>query len=117
MAYIIRANNEEKTLLASSNESNRYIVIESDNWYFHPEQVNMECLVKTDKTWACPHRGIGYWYNLEAPGISINNVAWCYPNADGGYANIKGLMGFWGRDTPASIAKITDTSSENTAQA
>ena len=116
MAYIIRANNEEKTLLALSNESQHYIVVESDNWYFHPEQVDMQYLVKTDKTWVCPHRGIGYWYNLEAPAISINNVAWCYPNASNGYANIKGLMGFWGRDTAASIAEVSDASSEYSPQ-
>ncbi|MDQ7026370.1 MAG: DUF427 domain-containing protein [Anaerolineae bacterium] len=117
MAYIIRANNEERTVLALSNESNHYIVVESGNWYFHPEQINMEYLVKTDKTWTCPHRGIGYWYNLEAPGISIHNVAWSYPNASNGYTNIKGLIGFWGRDTAASIAEVINTSSENTAQA
>lgn len=108
MTHSIHANNQEETSLAISDLMRNKLIITDDNWYFHPSCVAMEYLVKTDKTWVCPDRGTGYWYNLEAPNLSINNVAWSYPEAGGRYTNIKGWIGFWGRDTPASVAKINN---------
>lgn len=107
MVFLIRAKDDQQTLLASSELAASSVHIEGDNWYFHPHQVHMNHLKRSERTWKCPDRGIGYWYDLDVPGLQANNVAWVYPDADGDYASIAGCIGFWGRETAISSAKQT----------
>ena len=107
MAYIVKAKNDEQTVLASSEKTSDPIIVMGDNWYFHPGQVSLDVLKRTDRIWKCPDRGIGYWYDLSAPGMKVRNVAWIYPDADGDYVDVAGLIGFWGRETPVSVSEDT----------
>ncbi|MCI0710455.1 MAG: DUF427 domain-containing protein [Chloroflexi bacterium] len=107
MAFVIRAKNDQQTLLASSELAAYPVLVEGEHWYFHPNQVNMKYLKQSERTWKCPYRGIGNWYNLDVPGIRANNVAWIYPHADGDYAHFAGYIGFWGRETAISTAEQT----------
>jgi uncharacterized protein (DUF427 family) len=107
MTQRIIARNDEQTLLASSDKYDSPIIMQDDNWYFLPEQINMDYLQLTDRTWKCPDRGVGYWYDLVAPGLEARNVAWAYPEAKGQHESIAPRIGFWGRDTAISTAEDT----------
>jgi len=75
-------------------------------WYFRPDQVNMEVLRVTERTYTCPYKGVCHWVDLESPRGRAQNVAWIYANPKSGYEMIKGLVGFNSSDTAGTLAQI-----------
>jgi len=65
------------------------------SWYFHPDSVDAAALVISDRTYTCPRRGICYWVDLRTPKGYVNDVAWVYPRASGGYEDVAGWFGFY----------------------
>ena len=74
------------------------------NWYFKPEVVNMHYFRVTDRTYTCPYKGIAFWIDLEAPGARMRSIGWVYQNPKPGYEFIKDQIGFYRRNTAATIA-------------
>jgi uncharacterized protein (DUF427 family) len=66
-----------------------------DSWYFSPDSVDMESLEVSDRSYTCPRRGICYWVDLRTPSGYVNDVAWVYPDAAGGYEDVAGWFGFY----------------------
>ncbi|NWG16491.1 MAG: DUF427 domain-containing protein [Chloroflexi bacterium] len=89
---------QNSSVIASGDES---AVLEFEGaWYFMPEDVNMDYLRFSDRTYTCPYKGVCYWIDLELPsGQRAKNVGWVYRQPKAGYEFIKDRIGFYGRDT------------------
>jgi uncharacterized protein (DUF427 family) len=74
------------------------------NWYFAPEAVNMQYLKVTNRTYTCPYKGTCFWIDFEAPDVHATNIAWVYQNPKPGYEFIKDQIGFYVRNTSATVA-------------
>lgn len=105
MTQIIKIKNAEGTILASSENASHQVYEVEGQWYFHPEQVNMNYLKKTQRSWKCPYKGIAFWYDLETPDTQSQNIAWIYPEAIGKFNPIADYIGFWSTETQVSLAE------------
>lgn len=105
MPQIIKLKDEAQTVLASSNKADHAVYEIDGHWYFHPDQITMEYLKLTERSWNCPDRGPAYWYDLESPDLQSQNVAWAYAEPRGDAAHVAGYIGFWGVETAVSIAE------------
>jgi uncharacterized protein (DUF427 family) len=105
MTQIIKVKNAEGTILASSDKASHPVYEIEGHWYFHPEQVAMSRLEKTQRTWKCSYKGIAIWYNLNLSDKQFQNVAWEYTNPPQDYRHIEGYIGFWGAETKISVAE------------
>ena len=65
------------------------------SYYFPPESVNMEYLVKSKNIYHCPDRGYGDYYNVVVDGAENLDAAWVYPHPYPEAAAIAGHFGFW----------------------
>lgn len=109
MRQIIRVKNAEGTILASSENSPHEVKRVDGHWYFHPEQVNLNYIKKSGRFWNCPDKGCkAFWYDLDAPDVKSQNVAWIYPDPNNKFSDIAGYIGFWSIETQVSIAEETE---------
>jgi len=81
--------------LASGLEGRSVVRLEG-NWYFDPEAVDMRYLKVTERTYVCPHKGVCFWIDLDAPGQQARDVAWVYTIIKPNYEYIKDRIGFYG---------------------
>lgn len=108
MPYLIHQL-DTNTVIASGAESDSTVFLLENNWYFIPEVVDMTHLKVTERTYTCPYKGVCFWIDLEAPGLSARNIAWVYRNPSPGYEIIKDRIAFYARDTAGTVAKHTVT--------
>jgi len=102
MAYAIRAKDEFSSILAFSPDA---VVIVEGHWHFQPAHVNLMFLKPNSRAFVCPYKGQAIWYDLMIPGLTVENIAWVYPNPKPGFEQIKGLIGFYSRETSGTIAQ------------
>ena len=100
MALVVRAKNEEQTVLACCGD----VKVVENAWYYDPNKVETQYLKKTERTYNCPYKGVAHWYDLEAPGVSGKNVAWVYEHPSTGFEHIAGLIAFYERETSMTTA-------------
>lgn len=53
------------------------------NWYFPPDSVNSELLVKSDTPYTCPWKGVCQYFSVKDPtagGRVLQDQAWSYPS-------------------------------------
>lgn len=105
MALLIRAKNDEQTQLACCDDAR----IVERAWYYSPDKVDMRYLTKSERTYNCPYKGIAHWYDLDAPGITAQNVAWVYEQPMQGFEHIAGRIAFHERETSATRAIKEET--------
>lgn len=105
MPRIIKLKDSAQTVLASSEKAKHKVHIIDGHWYFHPDQINMEYLKKTKRSWNCPDRGPAYWYDLESPELQSQNVAWAYEEPRADATHVMGYIGFWGIETAVTVAE------------
>jgi uncharacterized protein (DUF427 family) len=101
MKLTIKEKNSD--LVIASGDDKTAQVFEG-NWYFKPEAVDMTHLRVTDRTYTCPYKGVCYWVDLEAPGMTAQNIGWTYFDTKTGYDFIKGKIAFYARDTQGTYA-------------
>ena len=94
-------------VIASGNENETVRPFEG-NWYFAPEMVNMEHLKVTERTYACPYKGVCNWIDLETVNGRAQNVGWIYRQPKPGYEFIKDQIGFYARNTSGTVAVATE---------
>lgn len=103
MPLTIKEKGSDAVIASGSPSDNTARVFEG-NWYFDPKVVNMEHLVVTERTYTCPYKGVCFWVDLEAPGLSAKNIAWIYNNPKPGFEMIKDQVAFYARDTAGTLA-------------
>ncbi len=104
MDYVIKERSSA-SVIAAAHEGETMIILEG-SWYFAPEQVNMDVLRVTERTYTCPYKGVCHWLDLESPDGRAQNVAWIYADPKRGFEKIKGLVGFNSHDTAGTVAQI-----------
>jgi uncharacterized protein (DUF427 family) len=82
------------------------------NWYFAPENVNMQHLKVTQRTYTCPYKGVCFWIDLATPNGYAQNIAWVYNNPKPGYEFIKDQIGFYARNTSGTMVEETEDRQE-----
>jgi uncharacterized protein (DUF427 family) len=79
------------TILA---ESSNPVKVEG-NYYFPPQDVKKEYLVKSDYRTTCPWKGEAYYYDIVVGEDKNENAAWYYPQPKEKAVHIKGHVAFW----------------------
>jgi uncharacterized protein (DUF427 family) len=62
--------------------------------YFHPDCVNRDVLVVSDRLHTCPRRGRRHWVDARVNGVWINDVSWTFTEPSEEFAAIHGWFGF-----------------------
>jgi uncharacterized protein (DUF427 family) len=75
-------------------ESNDTVVIES-NHYFPESSIKKEFFKESDKTSACPWKGMASYYSVEVNGDTNKDAAWYYPEPKPAAKEIKNYVAFW----------------------
>jgi uncharacterized protein (DUF427 family) len=66
------------------------------NWYFDPSAVRADLLKVTERTYTCPIKGTCNWVDYVGPdGVTVQDVAWFYPEVKPGHELIEGRYGFY----------------------
>ncbi len=102
MHYTIKKRSDSEII--ASGMSDDTVQDFEGNWYFAPEAVNMQYLKVTNRTYTCPYKGICFWIDLETPDGHAMNIAWIYQNPKPGFEFIKDQIGFYARNTSATVA-------------
>lgn len=108
MAFVIE-NKLTGEKIAEGNSADQSVVLIENSWYFLPEQVEVNKLIKTTRTYNCPYKGICYWYDMEGENGLERNVAWVYEDPSPGYEIIKGRIAFYTRETSITVPKTLST--------
>ena len=88
----------------ASGQPNETVQVFEGNWYFAPEAVNTKYLKISDRIYTCSYKGQCYWIDLDTPEAHVENIAWIYWNPKNGYEFIKEQIGFYARNTAATVA-------------
>jgi len=75
-------------------ESNNCKVVEG-NYYFPPDAVKSEFVVKSPTTSVCPWKGTASYYSLDVNGEVNKDAAWYYPSPKDAAKDIAGYVAFW----------------------
>lgn len=75
-------------------ESDNTVVIEG-NYYFPPNSVKQDFLVKSDTHTNCPWKGEASYYDVVVDGKVLDDAAWYYPNPRPLAEEIRGYVAFW----------------------
>jgi uncharacterized protein (DUF427 family) len=75
-------------------ESATYKKLEG-NVYFPPESLHREYFRPSQRTSACPWKGIAHYYDVVVDGQVNAGAAWYYPHPKPAAAHIKDHVGFW----------------------
>ena len=94
MPRIIVRDLTRDRVLAQASEGEGDVVLLEGCYYFEPQQVAMDHLVITERTYTCPYKGVCHWIDLQTPEGSVPNVAWVYGDPRPGYDAIRGKIGF-----------------------
>jgi uncharacterized protein (DUF427 family) len=100
--YTIKKRKDESVV--ASGVPNETVQDFEGNWYFAPDSVDMQSLKVTDRTYTCPYKGVCYWIDLELSDARVTNIGWVYRNPKPGYEFIKDQIGFYTRNTEATVA-------------
>lgn len=102
MAYVVE-NKLTGEKIAEGTTADESVVVIEDNWYFTPDNVDVDKLIKTTRTYNCPYKGVCYWYDMESENGLERNVAWVYENPSAGYEIIKNRIAFYTRETSITV--------------
>jgi uncharacterized protein (DUF427 family) len=93
MSITIREK-DSGTILAQGEEGPSLAKYEG-NWYFDPAAIRSEVLRVTERTYTCPYKGTCNWVDYVGPdGVTVQDVAWVYPEVKAGHELIRGRYGF-----------------------
>jgi len=75
-------------------DSDKCKVVEG-NYYFPPESVKAEYLVKSGTTSVCSWKGTANYYDLNVNGQVNKDAAWYYADPKAAARDIAGYIAFW----------------------
>lgn len=94
-----------KDQIIAEAEKKDLIYIEG-NWYFPPNKVNKEFIIKSPTPYTCPWKGVCQYFNVGIGDDISQDNAWSYPNPlPGAITKVKkdfsNYVAFW-RDVTVS---------------
>lgn len=72
----------------------QFQIIEN-NYYVHPELIDLNQFEISDRIYNCPVKGICFWVDLKTELGWINNICWVYPEPKKAYQHLAGWFGFY----------------------
>lgn len=72
----------------------QFQIIEN-NYYVHPELIDLNRFEISDRIYNCPVKGICFWVDLKTELGWINNICWVYPEPKKAYQHLAGWFGFY----------------------
>lgn len=66
-----------------------------NNWYIHPDYVDHDWFVTSDRIYDCPIKGSCLWVDIKAGKTFSNNASWIYTKTLPDYDHINGWYGFY----------------------
>lgn len=84
-------NNDSILLQAQGNQLQKV----ENNYYIHPDLIDMSQFEVSDRIYNCPVKGICFWVDLKTDLGWINDICWVYPEAKKAYQHIAGWYGFY----------------------
>ena len=66
-----------------------------NNYYVHPDLVDMSQFEISDRIYNCPVKGVCLWVDLKTERGWINDICWVYPEPKKAYQHIAGWFGFY----------------------
>lgn len=66
-----------------------------NNYYIHPDLIDMNQFEVSDRIYNCPVKGICFWVDLKTDLGWINDICWVYPEPKKAYQGIAGWYGFY----------------------
>ena len=88
----IRMKNDERILLKAQGNQ---LQEEENNYYVHPDLIDMSKFKVSDRIYNCPVKGICFWVDLKTDLGWINDICWVYPEPKKAYQHIAGWYGFY----------------------
>lgn len=76
-------------------------------YYFPPEDVDLSCLIESERRTFCEWKGEATYWHVAVDGIRIDNAAWSYPDPApdaGECAQLRGHFAFYPRELECSLA-------------
>ncbi len=106
MSLAIKMQHSDEVV--ASGKRDKTVHVFEGNWYFAPEAVNMQYLQITEDIYTCSYKGQCFWMDLETPDVHVPHFAWVYRNPKPGYEFIKDKIGFYARNTQATLIVTTE---------
>ena len=78
----IRMKNDNSILLQASGDQLQLI---ENNYYVHPDLIDMSLFEISDRIYNCPVKGICLWVDLKTDLGWINDICWVYPEPKKAY--------------------------------
>ncbi|MDX2477550.1 MAG: DUF427 domain-containing protein [Gammaproteobacteria bacterium] len=88
----IRMKNDDHILLQAQGKQLQEV---ENNYYIHPDLIDMSQFEVSDRIYNCPVKGICFWVDLKTDLGWVNDICWVYPEAKKAYQQIAGWYGFY----------------------
>ena len=75
-------------------ESDNTVVVEG-NYYFPPESIKENLLVKAESRSQCPWKGEAHYYTIVVDVEENIDAAWYYPETNDEASHIQNYIAFW----------------------
>jgi uncharacterized protein (DUF427 family) len=86
----LKHNNE---ILVSADK--KHVQVLDNNYYIHPDLVDLSRLEISDRIYNCPSKGKARWVDLKTEQGWLNDICWVYPDPKKKYIKIAGWFGFY----------------------
>ena len=64
-------------------------------FYLPPDDVQRECLIASEHRTFCEWKGVAHYWHARIGATDIRDVAWCYPEPERGFEEIRGYLAFY----------------------
>ena len=91
-AITIRMKHDNSILLQAADSQLQRI---EDNFYVHPELIDLSQFEISDRIYNCPVKGVCMWVDLNTELGWMNDICWVYPEPKKPYKHIAGWFGFY----------------------
>ncbi len=88
----IRMKHDDSILLQANDDQLQLI---ENNYYIHPDLINMNLFQISDRIYICPIKGTCRWVDLKTEHGWINDICWVYPQPKQAYQHLTGWFGFY----------------------
>ncbi len=83
----------DNSILLQANGDQLQLI--ENNYYIHPDLINMNLFQISDRIYICPIKGTCRWVDLKTEHGWINDICWVYPQPKQAYQHLTGWFGFY----------------------
>ena len=80
--------------IVAQGELDQTVILLEGSYYFAPDDVKLDHLIVTSRTYTCPYKGVCQWIDLDSEDGIIKDVGWVYTRPSPKYEYIHGKIAF-----------------------